>query len=75
MVNSSIKKSSDTGRLSANTRIYLGKRLTGNKKIYWEYGNPQLSNKHMLVTGKSGQGKTYFLQTIMWELRKIKLVL
>lgn len=73
MVNSSIKKSSDTGRLSANTRIYLGKRLTGNKKIYWEYGNPQLSNKHMLVTGKSGQGKTYFLQTIMWELSKNKV--
>lgn len=73
MVNSSIKKSSDTGRLSANTRIYLGKRLTGNKKIYWEYGNPQLPNKHMLVTGKSGQGKTYFLQTIMWELSKNKV--
>lgn len=73
MMNSSIKKSSDTGRLSANTRIYLGKRLTGNKKIYWEYGNPQLPNKHMLVTGKSGQGKTYFLQTIMWELSKNKV--
>lgn len=73
MVDSSIKKSSDTGRLSTNTRIYLGKRLTGNKKIYWEYGNPQLPNKHMLVTGKSGQGKTYFLQTIMWELSKNKV--
>ena len=73
MMDSSIKKSSDTGRLSTNTRIYLGKRLTGNKKIYWEYGNPQLPNKHMLVTGKSGQGKTYFLQTIMWELSKNKV--
>lgn len=73
MMDSSIKKSSDTGRLSTNTRIYLGKRLTGNKKIYWEYGNPQLPNKYMLVTGKSGQGKTYFLQTIMWELSKNKV--
>lgn len=51
MMDSSIKKSSDTGRLSTNTRIYLGKRLTG----------------------KSGQGKTYFLQTIMWELSKNKV--
>lgn len=69
--NSPVKKSSDTRNLDEKTRIYLGRRTSGaGKPIYWEYGNPQLANKHMLVTGKSGQGKTYFMQTLLLELSK-----
>lgn len=61
----------------ASARVYLGHKLTfagtNEKRIYWEFGNPQLANRHMLVTGKSGQGKTYFLQTLLYELSKQKI--
>src|SRR5699024_5027603 len=38
------------------------------QKIYWEYGHPELANRHILVSGKSGQGKTYFMQCLLLEL-------
>lgn len=53
-----------------NVRLLLGKGKHTNKDFYWEYGNKGLSNRHMLITGKSGQGKTYFIQTLLYELSK-----
>jgi len=38
--------------------------------ICWEFGNKQLSNRHLLITGTSGQGKTYSIQTMLFELNK-----
>ena len=49
-------------------RALIGTIENSNEKIYWEYGNPNLGNKHMLIQGKSGQGKTYFIQRILKEL-------
>ncbi len=50
------------------TRLLIGKHKYSNKNIYWEYGNKGLSNRHVIITGKSGQGKTYFIQTLLSEL-------
>lgn len=61
----SIKKKEDA-------RILLGTIDGSNTKTYWEYSNSQLANRHMLITGKSGQGKTYFIQTLLLELSKLK---
>ena len=49
-------------------RVLIGTLNGSNKKVYWEYGNSDLGNKHMLIQGKSGQGKTYFIQRILKEL-------
>lgn len=38
--------------------------------VYWEFGNPQLANRHLLITGTSGQGKTYCIQTMLYEISK-----
>ena len=38
--------------------------------VYWEYGNKALANRHLLITGTSGQGKTYGIQTMLYELNK-----
>lgn len=54
-------------------RILIGKVLNSNYDAYWEYGHKGLSNRHMLITGKSGQGKTYFIQTLLYELSKNSL--
>ncbi|MDY5812374.1 MAG: DUF87 domain-containing protein [Treponema sp.] len=48
--------------------------LVGNdkqsQKVYWEFGNPKLTNRHLLITGTSGQGKTYCIQALLYELTK-----
>ena len=54
----------------ANIRLPLGIQDGGTDIINWEYGNPNLANRHMLISGKSGQGKTYFMQGVILELAK-----
>jgi len=49
-------------------RILLGKTIGGAKPIYWEFGNAALANRHMIVFGTSGFGKTYAIQCILSEL-------
>jgi DNA phosphorothioation-dependent restriction protein DptH len=51
-------------------RLYLGKDSTGSRLVYWEFGHPQLSNRHLLIFGSSGMGKTYAIQAILCELAK-----
>lgn len=57
---------------SGEERVLIGKDKLSNN-IYWEFGNPQLANRHMLITGTSGQGKTYSIQTMLYELSKINV--
>lgn len=51
-----------------DVRILLGEVEGSTKKIYWEFGNKGLANRHMVITGKSGNGKTYFIQCALKEL-------
>ncbi|MCI2254775.1 DUF87 domain-containing protein [Domibacillus sp. PGB-M46] len=51
-----------------DVRILLGREQRTNKDIYWEYGHPKLENRHLLITGTSGVGKTYFMQCLLLEL-------
>lgn len=52
-----------------NARIAIGKDRKGND-VFWEFGNSQLANRHLLITGTSGQGKTYSIQTMLYEASK-----
>ncbi|WP_419883513.1 DNA phosphorothioation-dependent restriction protein DptH [Peribacillus sp. B-H-3] len=54
-------------------RIKIGRAENSNKEIYWEYGNTGLANRHLLISGKSGQGKTYFMQCLLLEKSKLGL--
>lgn len=51
-------------------RILLGRTVNGNKDVYWEFGHPKLNNRHFLIFGNSGMGKTYAIQAILCELGK-----
>lgn len=55
-----------------DTRVLIGTDKTSDK-VYWEFGNKQLANRHLLITGTSGQGKTYSIQTMLYELSKSKI--
>ncbi|MCP4401945.1 MAG: ATP-binding protein [bacterium] len=52
-------------------RIFLGQTKEG-RDIFWEYGHPGLTNRHLLIFGKSGSGKTYAIQALLMELAKQK---
>jgi len=51
----------------ADIRVNVGKDRVGNG-VFWEFGNKHLANRHLLITGTSGQGKTYSIQTMLKEL-------
>ncbi|MDY0132614.1 MAG: type IV secretion system DNA-binding domain-containing protein [Desulforegulaceae bacterium] len=51
-------------------RIFLGTSVNGSRDVYWEYGNEDLSNRHMLIFGSSGMGKTYAIQCFLNEFGK-----
>ena len=53
-----------------NAKILLGTDYNG-EAVYWNYGNDYVSkNKHLLVLGGSGSGKSYSIQCILRELAK-----
>ena len=62
------KEASQEG-ITGKERVLIGKDRLSNQ-VFWEFGNPELSNRHMLITGTSGQGKTYSIQTMLYELSK-----
>lgn len=53
-------------------RVLIGKDRSKND-VYWEFGHSGLANRHLLITGTSGQGKTYCIQTMMYELSKTNI--
>ena len=52
-------------------RVLIGQALDTTENIYWEYGNKHLANRHLIVFGKSGQGKTYCIQGLLMEMAKM----
>jgi len=51
-------------------RILLGSGTAGGRDVYWEFGHPDLPNRHLLIFGASGTGKTYTIQAVLAELSK-----
>lgn len=59
----------ETLNLLEDISVLIGRDRTG-KETYWEFGNPKMNNRHVLITGTSGQGKTYCIQSMLYELMK-----
>lgn len=51
-------------------RFLLGKDSRTGDKMYWEFGHTALNNRHLLINGNSGSGKTYCIQTLIMEAVK-----
>jgi len=62
----------ELGNQYQSGRILLGKTVSNNQPVYWEFKHPDLSNRHMLIFGSSGQGKTYAIQGILCEMSKFR---
>ncbi|MBY0099450.1 DNA phosphorothioation-dependent restriction protein DptH [Mesobacillus maritimus] len=44
--------------------------LENNQDIFWEFDHSGLSNRHLIIGGRSGQGKTYFIQSLLRDLSR-----
>lgn len=64
-----VAESGNTHQNLEDIRVLLGKDRR-NQNIYWEFGNRGLGNRHILITGSSGQGKTYLIQAMLLELAR-----
>jgi len=53
-----------------SVRVLIGEDIRTKEKVYWEFGHPQLPNRHILISGNSGTGKTYLIQSMMLELSR-----
>ena len=51
----------------SDVRLLLGIDLRTQEKYYWEFGNKNLNNRHLLINGNSGCGKTYCIQGLLLE--------
>jgi len=68
----SSKKNDVTTRNRIPERILLGTSTQGGRKVYWEFGHKKLQNRHIMIFGSSGSGKTYAIQCLLYELGKAK---
>lgn len=50
-----------------DVRLLLGEDQRTGEKFYWEFGNKKLSNRHLLINGNSGCGKTYCIEALLME--------
>ena len=55
---------------SGSARFLLGEDLRTKEKYYWEFGHKSLTNRHLLINGNSGCGKTYCIQALLLEMVK-----
>ena len=54
----------------SHLRFLLGEDIRTREKVYWEYTHKELNNRHLLINGNSGSGKTYCIQTLILEATK-----
>nr|WP_257022568.1 type IV secretion system DNA-binding domain-containing protein [Pigmentiphaga litoralis] len=50
-------------------RLLIGTDSRG-QNVHWEYGDAELENRHLLIFGGSGSGKTYAIQCLLLEMIK-----
>lgn len=66
-----LKVADSTVPYGVPNRIFLG--TENSRRIYWEFGHEGLSNRHLLIFGNSGMGKTYAIQCILCEMGRQNL--
>ena len=47
--------------------LWFGVSPVDGKDLLWDFDNPSYTNRHMLVTGSSGSGKSFFLSRMIEE--------
>lgn len=65
--NTDVNRLENDSQRSEDANILLGESRQKGERISWNYTNKNMANRHLLITGKSGQGKTYAIQGLLLE--------
>jgi DNA phosphorothioation-dependent restriction protein DptH len=63
-----IKK--ELGAALIDLRVQIGTDAKHSGPVFWEYGHSSLPNRHLIIFGRSGQGKTYCIQGLLMDMAK-----
>lgn len=58
---------STTKKPLSEIRLLLGEEPRTKENFYWEFGHKKLKNRHLLINGNSGSGKTYCIEALLME--------
>ncbi|PTP85874.1 DNA phosphorothioation-dependent restriction protein DptH [Vibrio splendidus] len=53
---------------ASECRVEIGQNTLTGEKVFWEFGHKDLANRHLIIFGSSGQGKTYCIQGLLMSL-------
>lgn len=56
-----------------NLYFKIGKSMEHGSEVYWDFEDEKIPNKHMLITGESGYGKSFFLSRLVKQASEQKL--
>ena len=51
----------------SDIRLLLGEEPRTKEQFFWEFGHKKLNNRHLLINGNSGCGKTYCIEALLME--------
>jgi len=51
-------------------KILVGNDVKHDQPVFWEYNHRDLPNRHLIIFGRSGQGKTYCIQGLLMDMAK-----
>lgn len=60
----------ELGAALTDLRVQIGTDAKHNEPVFWEYGHGSLPNRHLIIFGRSGQGKTYCIQGLLMDMAK-----
>lgn len=49
-------------------RVLIGSDVKSDNPVYWEFDHRELPNRHLIIFGRSGQGKTYCIQGLLMDM-------
>ncbi|MEH6550633.1 MAG: DNA phosphorothioation-dependent restriction protein DptH [Pseudomonadales bacterium] len=58
---------------SPGCRILIGANVKNDEGVYWEFDHKDLPNRHLIIFGRSGQGKTYCIQGLLMDMASNKV--
>lgn len=59
--------------LPDHSYFFMGTEVDSAEPVYWDFDDAKNDNRHMLITGRSGVGKSYLLEKLLQQAAREKI--